>query len=824
MTSPAQAVLFLALYLLSVLLVAFVALRVKRRMPRSLLCVLALPPLLFVARGIFTNETLLPVDHALLTPPWNTRPEVTRFNPYLNDIAMQFLPWARAVRQAWADGSAPLRDRWNGCGTPLAANGQSAAFSPLMFLSGVLPLTAAFTLMAAVKLFLALAGMWLWLKELEVSTPAAVFGAAAFSFSFTMMPWLFTPLTSVECLWPWLLFTLELLRDREVERRAFWLLVGVLSALPLGGHLESAALGCLFAAIAIAARWLSGGFPEAPRIAKRTAAAALVALGLTFFSVLPQVLAILSSNRIVLARDPFWSPHFSWIPHGPVWPGGAFTTILPRALGDERGSRVVAGAAGSFPEMALGYIGIVGVTAALLIFRPGSKRRRMTWILLGLAVAGFGAATAIWPFAEIVGHLPVLKFVFPLRFLTWVALAGAALAALELDRLVGDLRGSKRAGLSTIAIAGVVALLVLAVYEHLAPLHAASGGLPSQRKWLCLAVASLAAFAAAVGLAAWRPEKTLSALLPYGVALLGGAELWIQGTRVYRAGRVEDLFPPTPLVRFLQSRPSPFRVAGEGSSLFPNSNVFAGVEDVRTHDPVERRDYVAFLDATCGYPPGDYFKFLRDVNAPALNFLNVRYLVSIPGRGSPGDKWRLVYSGNDGTVYENRDVEPRVFAPRRVAFVRAAGRRQSWVRNGLALFGSAAPAIARISDWREKAFVLGPEAGEARNGRADVSGYEESTNGASFQVRVAGGQAFLVTSLVQDGGWSARDEAGAAIGATLANGPFLALRIPEGDRRILLKYRPPGFGIGLLASAAGLLAAVAGIARARRAASSLTVR
>jgi Bacterial membrane protein YfhO len=95
---------------------------------------------------------------------------------------------------------------------------------------------------------------------------------------------------------------------------------------------------------------------------------------------------------------------------------------------------------------------------------------------------------------------------------------------------------------------------------------------------------------------------------------------------------------------------------------------------------------------------------------------------------------------------------------------------------------------------------------------------------ASFRARVWHDEAFLVTSLVQDGGWSARDEAGAPIGATLANGPFLALRVPEGDHRIVLKYRPPGFGIGLLASAAGLLAAVAGIVRARRIASSLAVR
>ncbi len=77
-------------------------------------------------------------------PPWDTHPEVRRYNPYLNDVATQFLPWAKAMRSAWAEASAPWRDRWNGCGTPLAADGQSAAFSPLPLLA--LPLPSAFLL------------------------------------------------------------------------------------------------------------------------------------------------------------------------------------------------------------------------------------------------------------------------------------------------------------------------------------------------------------------------------------------------------------------------------------------------------------------------------------------------------------------------------------------------------------------------------------------------------------------------------------------------------------------------------------------------------
>ncbi len=189
--------------------------------------------------------------------------------------------------------------------------------------------------------------------------------------------------------------------------------------------------------------------------------------------------------------------------------------------------------------------------------------------------------------------------------------------------------------------------------------------------------------------------------------------------------------------------------------------MFAGVEDVRTHDPVERREYVDFLDAACGYDPAGYFKTLRDVNAPALDFLNVRYLVSSPGRSSPGPKWKSAYSGADGTVFENSQAFPRVFPAD----------------------PSATLAISR---------------------------YRESTNRVAFHSRAPGNRFVLAeASLVQDGGWSARDEAGRKLSVTrvrgpspgargfgLAGGPFLGVAIPPGDHDLFLDYSPPGFRAG----------------------------
>jgi uncharacterized membrane protein YfhO len=103
-------------------------------------------------------------------------------------------------------------------------------------------------------------------------------------------------------------------------------------------------------------------------------------------------------------------------------------------------------------------------------------------------------------------------------------------------------------------------------------------------------------------------------------------------------------------------------------------------------------------------------------------------------------------------------------------------------------------------------------------GTAEISEYRESTNTVSFAARVTEGTAWVVLSLVQDGGWSAHDGSGRPLPVLRANGPFLAVALPAGDHRIALRYRPPGLLTG--AAIAGLTAAALGIgavlARARR--------
>ena len=766
MASPIALLLFFALFCGAVVLAAR---WVGRPLPVPETAAFFLATLVFLFPGFFAGKTIVPVDHAMLLAPWSHVGAGPRYNANLNDGATQMAPWMKAVRMAWKEGSLPLRDRWNGSGMVLAANGQSAAFSPFTFLMFPFALASAFTIHVGVKIFLALSGTFLWLRELEVSRGAAAFGAVLFALSFSMSPWLLWPHSTVLSIAPWAFFAIELFRSDATRRRAFVLLVAVFAVWPLCGHPESAVVAALFAFLWLAGRFALGDLPDAARLAGRVGIAAAIAIGLSAFMTVPEAIAIGASNRVRYAEAFRRALPTSLVPHGPWWAGGFLTVLFPRAYGDAIDSPMIAGPAGAFPEITLGYIGVVGAAAALLVLRPGSPRRKTSLALLLPVLVGLCAATGTWPAYDVALRLPVFRLMFVLRYFTLVALGGAALAAFEADRLARDSRAGGLRALAPLLPAAGIALLGWRTFRRFEPLHAAAGGLASQRNALAVTLAACAAVGAIAVLAALRPR--VAPLVPLLFAGAAAAELLFQGTRLFRFDDPGRLFPETPLVRFLRSMPGPFRVAGTGSVLFPNTNVFAGVEDIRTHDPVEREDYVDFLDRAVGYPPSDYFKVIHDWSAPELDLLNVRYVAGDPGEELPAPRWRRVYDGRDGVVYENADALPRVFAASRIP----------------------------------------PEARHAADG-FETSGYRERTNEISFASRVPAGSVPAVVSVVQDGGWTAEDESGRALATSRAAGVLLGLDLPNGYHEIRLRYRPPGFEAGSAVSAATALGVAAAAA------------
>lgn len=170
---------------------------------------------------------------------------------------------------------------------------------------------------------------------------------------------------------------------------------------------------------------------------------------------------------------------------------------------------------------------------------------------------------------------------------------------------------------------------------------------------------------------------------------------------------------------------------------------------------------------------------------------------------------------------ENQDVLPRFFSPARVRLVAPVSGKDPRI-NALAAFGQPLRDLLKRGSLRDDALVLGLDGqalGQSANGPVLVTGFEESTNRIRFHVSVATGlaRAILVSSVVNDGGWSARDDAGRAVPVGLANGPFLALALSPGTRMVTLTYLPPGFRGAAALSLASLILTVGYLSYQRRA-------
>jgi len=810
-----------ALYAAGATAIGAAARFVRRPIPALAFSAFVLLPVLYLLPGFLSDRTAIPVEDVRLTYPWTTlgppfgSPTPHR-NPNLNDIAFQIAPWTAATRAAWKAGSLPWLDRWNGCGMPLAANPQSGAFSPFTLAGLLLPLGRSFTLAEALKLLAALSGAWLWLTELRISRGGAFLGALAFGFSLLMTVWLPWPFASVVALWPWAFFLLERLDDPSGRVRAAALLCAVLLAWAASGHPESAALGASFLAVWAAFRFLSGGWSSPGAILKSAVLAGAIALALSAPILLPQIDAIRASNRRARAESALDIVSSFRHPHRPWWRPGFVVPFAPKAFGDAIEAPMLPQAVYSYPEVSSGYVGAAAWILALLTLRPGSRRRRETLGFVAIGAIAFAVSGRTWPAIEALARVPGLGVMLTVRFQAWIVVCAAALAAFEFDRWRRDVAANPRQALWMTAAAAAFGGVSAALFLRLRPLYVANGGYRAEAASLAIVATVVAAIGAAAAIPAIRGRARLGIVFAVLVVSSIG-ELFAISLPFDRLGPSGAVFPSTPLVEFLRGLPGTFRVSGVSTALFPSSNVFAGVEDVRTHDPLERRDYVELLDAAAGYPTAEYFKTFRDPGAPLFDLLNVEYAVAPPGASLSAPRWEKVYSGRDGEVFRNRSARARVWAPRTVRSV--GGAPAGHFDDAFAAFGIPPAEVVRQIGNGDAALVVsdGRSVLPDREGNAPaISEIERVEGSIAFTADVAGREpSVVVASETQDGGWRAADEDG-ALATGRADGPFLAVAVRPGRHRVRLEYSPPRLRAGVAVAAAGGALGAVGIVFGRR--------
>ncbi|HYN23228.1 MAG TPA: hypothetical protein VE078_19875 [Thermoanaerobaculia bacterium] len=250
-------------------------------------------------------------------------------------------------------------------------------------------------------------------------------------------------------------------------------------------------------------------------------------------------------------------------------------------------------------------------------------------------------------------------------------------------------------------------------------------------------------------------------------------------------------YPETPPIRYVRQRLGPWmRVAGLGPALRANFASAYGLADPRSSNPAKPAAYVEAV-SRINLTPGRATDGFGEPRDPLYQFLGVRYLMTSPDSPLPGP-WKLALRHPSAWVWERPRALPRIFLPHSIL---PCAQNASW-----------SDCTRSIRNFRREAVIREGQAWSAASPRAselDLGSLHPAW--LSAQARLVE-RRLLASSVYQDGGWIVLKN-GNRQPATLANGPFVAAWLPEGDARIDLVYRPRGFFGGMLLAALALTAA-----------------
>ncbi len=533
---------------------------------------------------------------------------------YGGDIARQYLPQWAELSKALRRGELPWWSSRMGIGYPLLAEGEVGAWYPINWLLlSLCPLAASINLFVLSHYLIAGAGFFAFLRSMCRSRTAALFGALVLTLGGFYRAHLgHLGILAVAAWLPWLFYVTHRLftaRDPRASRRAALYFAPLVALQFLAGHAQIALVN-MFALVAYAAilalrlwrRESDEGCAGSPWLVPA------LWLGGALFGVLLAAPQLLPS--VELARHSVRSGGLS----GRMFISYSFhptlfaTFFSPFVYGNPY-------PAGSVEVM--GYVGLLPLALVGVALR--GHRRGEAGFFLGLLLTGLGLALGGWnPLYHALRYVPVLNlFRVPARYLLWVDLSLAVLAATGLDTLLSPIPSHSvgsgwvaaalllaGAGGASIAVAGsgtADALVALwrwlpLLWSALCVLWMASTHRLGRRLWLlgafALLLADLYAFGAVLG-------KTYNTVWPAETVVDPPAivEFLQQDDTLYRIYVKEEILPALSVQR---------------ESLYPNMALAHGVASANLYVPLI---------------PSAYDNALGELTAQRLNHLNVRYYV-----------------------------------------------------------------------------------------------------------------------------------------------------------------------------------------------------
>lgn len=509
---------------------------------------------------------------------------------YFSDIAISHYPNALYLKNALLEQhTIPL---WSDAilgGAPFAANPLSGLWYPPGWLALLFPLPLGFNIIVIAHIILGGIGLALFLRQLSLSDSSAIFGGLAFS----LMPKYFAhfgaghlTLCYAVPLTPWLLLA------ASSQKKKWYTQPGLILGLIFLADVRWAAFaGLLWLAWEISQRksiWLDWGKNISAQIVLAALFAAPLALPLLEFM-------RLSTRTQLEAKD-----------------------ILSFSLPPLRLLGLLFPDLGGFHEFTI-YSGAVILLLAFVALLSKSLRKKTAFWLGLVAVTWVYSLGEYFPGLSYLAEIPGFSLLrVPPRILFLSGLGLAVLAAHGLDYLIQDHRNSKE--LKIIRM-GFVAIFSFSIFVFLA-IWLSSGSVAINYLWglSFLIIAFVWIFLALA-------NKVKPRVWQFGVFLILVADLFFVAQSSFVIRPVDQVLSEGQQVAmYIANQPEKFRVYSPSYSIPQQTAAFYGLSLADGVDPMQRKNYIAYMDEATGVPRDGYSVTLPPFTSDDLSNVNQAYL------------------------------------------------------------------------------------------------------------------------------------------------------------------------------------------------------
>ncbi len=576
--------------------------------------------------------------------------------PYKNfiitDPVRQQYIWKELAIESLKSGYIPIWNIYEMSGKPLLANFQSGVFYPLNILLFINPFSISWSIFIMLQMVLGGIFMYFYLKSLGLSPPAVVLGTVSWIFSGFFISWLEWGNIGHTVLWlPLMLIAVKrILESTGKNKELIWFFVLLFSICSsfFAGHLQSFFYVIFFVIIYMFALWFTYG----RKFSKLLPFLTVVILSITVTSVqwAPTLQFIDLSGR---SNDQSYLIEGWFIP---------FQNLIQFVSPDFFGNPSTLNYYGVFHYGEfVGYIGIGGLLFALyaLLFRRDKKTLFYLITLIFCFIFVLQNPISLLPFQL---KIPFISTAQPTRLLVLISFSLSVLSALGFDHFM------KKKSRIIIPVAVTTVLFItlwLASYLWIQLYPTAQDALISRNNlklptFIFVLISAMAFLYCKV-------QKKYTFILIYLILAFTALDLIRFAWKYTPFVSQEYLYPETSITKFLQNDKTIFRIATtDDRILIPNFSSAYRIQSIEGYDPLFVKNYGKLIasnersDSSIDEPFG-FNRTIRprNINSEILDFLNVKYVLSIDEIKS--QKLQKVYEEGITKIYKNNNVLPRAY-------------------------------------------------------------------------------------------------------------------------------------------------------------------